>query len=125
MIRLCLAMLVLLVGVALSPPAATADVGVPAAAHEHATAHEHAATGQSDAKAVAAATKTVSPDPHRHPPGTQGCRFAAGCSGMGSVTYGVPSVALPRWIVTTLMPVTDRTPRGIDLPLEDRPPRSV
>lgn len=117
MIRLCLALVILLSGIGFLPTVAAADA-------RHGTADR---TPPAIELIVQAETveHVHAADPHDHMPGTHGCRYAAGCSGVGSAEIRTPSVPLPRQVAEPLHVAVARTPRGADLPREDRPPRHV
>lgn len=117
MIRLCLALVVLLLGIGFLPAVAAAD-----ARHGTADRTPPAVELVLQAEAVEHAQAR---DPHDHMPGTHGCRYAAGCSGVGSADIRTPSVPLPRQVAEPLHVAAAHTPRSVDLPLEDRPPRHV
>ena len=114
MIRLCLALVVLLLGIGFLPTVAAADA-------------RHGAVDCTPpaVELVLQAEHTHAADPHDHMPGTHGCRYAAGCSGVGSADIRTPSVPLPQQVAEPLHVAVAHTPRSVDLPREDRPPRHV
>ncbi|MEQ9332396.1 hypothetical protein [Thalassobaculum sp.] len=63
--------------------------------------------------------------PHDHVPGGMSCLTAVGCSGVGSVASDVPGLTAPGSVTAAEPLATQRAPRSIDLPTDDRPPRPV
>jgi hypothetical protein len=116
-VRLLLALVVLLFGIGILPSAAAAAAG-------HGAAHRAPATVEQvpDSGSI---QHLRSAEPHEHMPGTHGCRYAAGCSGVGSAENGTPAVPLPRQVAAAPQSPVVPVPHGADLPREDRPPRPV
>jgi len=116
-IRLRLALILLLFGLGILPTGAAAGANCPA------TNHAHLAADLSAPTAVLKARPAPPTESNDHMPGTHGCQYAAGCSGVGSVEIRTPCVPLPPLFVAILFPTVSRAPRSLDLSLEDRPPR--
>ena len=116
-LRACLSLLLLLIVIGLSPGDAQAHAGM--VSDTAATASVGIETAGTTVPAAPAGRRM----PHDHVPGGMSCLTAAGCSGVGSVVAEAPAVPAPGSVTAADPQTVLRPPRGIDLPLDDRPPR--
>lgn len=113
MIRAVLALLLLI--------AVIAGFSGDARAHAGIADHGSASAEQPVAEATPApANADRSPG---HLPVGKCCMTAAGCGGAGSILADGPLLPVPARVATTEPPAALDAPRGLDLPVADRPPR--
>lgn len=120
--------LLLMLSVGVAPTDAFAHEGsatqvIATGSHAHLTIQGNPGP-ENAAFVISAASDAESPaNHHDERPGSLHCLAFAGCGGVGVLAQssGFP---VPRSMAAALLDTAGSPPQGIDLPLEDRPPRS-
>ena len=99
--------------------------GAPGEARAHAGMGHETVAGESPAIVEAGQASSDSGEPrNHHRPAGQCCLTAAACGG-GTILMSAPLVPVPQRQAPVAGSVIVRTPRSVDLPVADRPPRPV
>lgn len=96
-----------------------------ALAHAGMAGHGTVVTDEAVPVSGAAAVPADADRSSGHLPAGKCCMAAAGCGSAGSIPAGAPLLPLPEQVSTVELVAILDTPRSLELPVADRPPRST